>query len=63
MVIYVNDITSVNSQNKIMVVNNNSNQNILLIGSCRISPFLNYLMNYDLFGNKFNYLCVLVYVP
>ena len=63
MVIVVNDIVNVNTQNKIMVVNNNSHQNILLIGGCRITPFLNYLLNYELFGNKFNYLCVLVYVP
>lgn len=59
----VNNIVDINDQKKIMVINNNSNENILLIGSCRITAFLNYLINHDLFGNKYNYLCVLIYVP
>lgn len=62
-IISVNDIVNVNQKKQIMVVNNNSNESILLIGGCRITPFLNYLIHHDLFGNKYNYLCVLVYVP
>jgi len=61
--VLVNDIHNINDQKQIMVINNNSNENILLIGSCRITPFLNYLINHDLFGNKYNYLCVLLYNP
>ena len=63
MVLSVNNIVDVNNRKQIMIVNNHSHENILLIGSCRIVPFLNYLMHHDLFGNKFNYLCILVYVP
>lgn len=59
----VNDILAVNDQKKIMVINNNVNENILLIGSCRITPFLNYLINHDLFGRNYNYLCVMVHNP
>jgi len=59
----VNNIVDVNDKKQIMVINNNSNENILLIGSCRITPFLNYLINHELFGNKYNYLCVLLYNP
>jgi hypothetical protein len=58
----VNDICFINKKKEIMIINNNSNENILLIGSCRITPFLNYLINDELFGNKYNYLCVLVYM-
>jgi hypothetical protein len=58
-----NDIINVNEQKQIMVLDNNSSENILIIGSCRITPILNYLINHDLFGNKYNYLCVLVYLP
>jgi len=61
MTITVGDIFQVNDQKRIMVVNNNANQNILLLGSCRITPFLNYMLNHDIFGNNYNYLCVLVY--
>ena len=62
-VINVNDIGAINEQKQIMVVNNNSNQNILLIGSCRMTPFLNYLIHHDLFGVNYNYLCILVHIP
>lgn len=63
-IISVNDICAVNEQKQIMVINNHSNENILLIGSCRITPFLNYMMHHhELFGNKYNYLCILVYMP
>jgi len=61
-IVSVNDICSINEKKEIMVINNNSNENILLIGTCRITPFLNYLINDELFGNKYNYLCVLVYM-
>lgn len=57
----VNDIVNINNQKQIMVINNGSNENILLIGSCRITPFLNYLINHDFFANKYNYLCVFVF--
>lgn len=59
----VDNICDVNNQKQIMVVNNNANENILLIGSCRITPFLNYMLNHDIFGNKFNYLCIMVHIP
>ena len=58
-----NDIINVNEQKQIMVLNNNSSENILIIGSCRMTPILNYLINHNLFGNKYNYLCVLVHLP
>jgi hypothetical protein len=57
----VNDILTINDKKQIMIINNNVNKSILLIGSCRITPFLNYLINHDLFGINYNYLCVLVY--
>ena len=62
-IITVNDIVSINEKKEIMIVNNNSDENILLIGACRMTPFLNYLIHHDLFGNKYNYLCILVHVP
>jgi hypothetical protein len=61
MTITVNDILHVNDEKRIMIVNNNATQNILLIGSCRITPFLNYMINHDIFGNNYNYLGILVY--
>jgi hypothetical protein len=61
MTIKVEDILQVNDQKRIMVVNNNANQNILLLGSCRITPFLNYMLNHYMFGNNYNYLCVMVH--
>ena len=62
-VISVNDISSINEQKKIMIVNNNSSENILLLGSCRMTAYLNYLIHHELFGNKYNYLCALVHIP
>jgi hypothetical protein len=62
-IISVNDICKINEQKQIMVVNNNAPENILLIGSCRITSFLNYLIHDDMFSNKYNYLCILVYMP
>lgn len=63
-IISVDDICNINGKKQIMIVNNNSNENILLIGSCRMTPFLNYMMHHhDLFGNKYNYLCIFVHIP
>jgi len=61
MVYYsVNDILSVNSKSKVCICDRNSNNNIFLIGSCRITPFVNYLAN-DNYFDSFNIMAILVY--
>ena len=63
MIVTVNDIEKFYEKNEIMIFNNNADKNILLIGSCRITAILNYLINHhELFGNKYNYLVILVHV-
>jgi hypothetical protein len=62
-IININDIAHVNRQTQLCVLDNGAQQNILLIGSCRIMPLLNYLISDEYFGNNYNYLCILVYIP
>ena len=58
----LNDIENVyNTNNDIMIVNNNQSENILFIGSCRIYVYLNYFIHDDFFGKKYNYLCILIH--
>ena len=63
MIFSIKNIFAINSLSEIMCINNNSENNILLIGSCRVYAFLNYMVNDKLFGKKYNYLCILVYNP
>jgi len=61
MVYYsVNDIHYVNSNQKVCICDRNSNNNILLIGSCRITPFVNYLAN-DNYFDSFNIMAIMVH--
>ena len=55
------EIDTKNTTNEIMIINNNAKENILFIGSCRITPFLNYFYNDEFFGKKYNYLAVLAH--
>jgi hypothetical protein len=61
-IIQLGDIVNHNQQTNIMIVDNKQAKNILFIGSCRIYAFLNYFLNDDFFGKKYNYLCILVYI-
>lgn len=63
MLIDLGDIIKLNQSKKIMIVNNHKPKHILFIGSCRIYAFLNYFINDPFFGNNYNYLCILVYLP
>lgn len=56
----VDDIQSVNSKSKICICDRNSNKNILLIGSCRITPFINYFAN-DCYFDSYNILAIMVH--
>jgi hypothetical protein len=62
VLINLGNIVNINQTNDIMIVNNNQSQNILFIGSCRIHAFLNYFLNDEYFGKKYNYICILVYI-
>jgi hypothetical protein len=57
------EIDSKNKNGNIMIVDNNAKINILLIGSCRITAYLNYFLNDENFGKKYNYVCILVFLP
>jgi hypothetical protein len=61
VIISLREIDNIIATNSIMIVNNKQPNNILFIGSCRIHAFLNYFINDPLFGNNYNYLCILVY--
>lgn len=60
MYISINDILSINNNTKICVCDRKSDKNILLIGSCRITPFLNYIAN-DSYFDDYNILGVMVH--
>jgi hypothetical protein len=61
-ILTVNDIINIHNIHKdIMVVNNKRPNNILFIGSCRVTPLLNYFIHDPYFGSNYNYLCILVY--
>ena len=62
MQITYRDIESKNEYNNILIINNNAPENILFIGSCRITAFVNYFYNDDFFGKKYNYVVVLAHV-
>jgi hypothetical protein len=62
MQITLSDIVSKNEKNEILIINNNANENILFIGSCRIIAFVNYFYNDDFFGKKYNYIVILAHV-
>ena len=62
MVLSIADIEEIyRTTNDVMVVDNNQKENILFIGSCRIHAFLNYFLIDPNFGNKYNYLCIMVH--
>jgi len=56
----VNDIMIVNSKSKLCICDRNSDKNILLIGSCRITPFVNYFANDKCF-DSYNILAIMVH--
>jgi hypothetical protein len=58
----VDDITNFNKSKKICICDRNSNKNILLIGTCRITAFLNYLAN-DSYFDSYNILAAFVHLP
>uniref|UniRef100_A0A6C0HZ42 Polysaccharide biosynthesis enzyme WcbI domain-containing protein n=1 Tax=viral metagenome TaxID=1070528 RepID=A0A6C0HZ42_9ZZZZ len=60
MYISVNDIMSINNNENICICDRKSDKNILLIGSCRITPFLNYIAN-DNYFDSYNILAVMVH--
>ena len=61
MIITSSYIEEINSNNDIIIINNNVENNILFIGSCRMVAFINYFYNDERFKNKYNYLCVMVH--
>ena len=63
MIITLGDIDIQNRTGNIMIVNNNAKKNILFIGSCRISTYVNYFLNDGVFGTNYNYVCILVHIP
>jgi hypothetical protein len=62
MNISVNDIVYKNQANNIMIVDRHSSKNILFLGSCRITPFINYFANDPIF-NSYNILGILIHIP
>ena len=63
MPVTVNRVCELNDKKNLMVVDNHASESILMIGGCRTTAFMNYLIEDPLFGTKYNYFCVLVYIP
>lgn len=57
----VDEIGNVNRTGNILIVDNGQPASILLIGGCRITATLNFLLHdEEHFGTRYNYLCVLL---
>ena len=63
MIITLGDIDAKNRSGHIMILDNNAKKNILFIGSCRITAYVNYFLNDEYFGKNYNYVCILVHIP